>query len=185
MNSLAIANHVIGLIAEKGTVVERKNIFDVLNDIKGAKILNVVSVTQPDLTGGKKNPFNNRILRLSSQNVQINYDYENAVNNIRAKNGEAKDFEASSSWYHVVVDEQGRLTPWARHNKTDELYLRYRLLNSNKSIIIDSESGDEISFDVIAPYMRKSSSTTGVEARTMKLDNVKAVVLGGVTYVTV
>lgn len=184
MNALAVAEKVLAIIAEKENPVKRANIFEVLDGIKGAKIVNIVSVTEPTLSGGKSNRFYNRVLRVANANVQINYDYENATNNVLAKQGEVPNFEAGSTWYSVVTDEKGRLTPWARHKKTDELYLRYRLLRNNSSCFIDKTSGQEIAQDVIEQYMRKPSQPL-VAARTMALNNVKAVVVGGVTYVTV
>jgi len=185
MNSLAIADKILGIIADKNKVVERASIFDVLDNIRGAKILSVVAATVPEVTGGQSSRFYNRVMRLSNPTIQINYDYENAVNKQLDKNGQEQDFVGGSTWYTVDTDEKGRLTPWARHKKTNELYLRYRLIQNNKSMYIDPISGKEIPFIDIEPYLRSNKSKTGVEVRVMKLENVKAIALDNKIFVTV
>lgn len=57
----------------------------VLTERIGAAFVNLVTETEPDMTGGKKCPLLGRIKKVSRFNGQINWKYDNAVNNQRGR----------------------------------------------------------------------------------------------------
>lgn len=185
----AIANKILGIVGQKGKVVKASSLFEVLDGIKGAKFLSLVTVTEPDLTGGKSGPFYDKVVRIANPTGQINFSYENAVNNSREREGKDADFTSGETWYTVVTDPEGRITPWARHKKTDELYLRYRQLQTGASYYLDKFSGLEIPVAELEPFMKKRSGgrqelENEVKPRVIKLENVKSVVIDGTVFVT-
>lgn len=98
----------------------------ILSERVGACFVNLVSETEPSLTGGKSCPIKGRVKKISRFNGQVNWNYENAVNNRRAKESKPLDavgnvelFEAEArAWgqrLHAELATGNRLLPFVYH----------------------------------------------------------------------
>lgn len=66
-----------------------------LFNARGAKPVTIVTRTEPALTGGKKCPLAG-LVKVSTVNGMINFNYENAVNRQRSREGNDETFESAS-----------------------------------------------------------------------------------------
>lgn len=98
----------------------------VLTEKVGAAFVHLVTETEPSLTGGKSCPLKDRLKKISQFNGQINWNYENAVNNRRAKEaqplnttGEVETFVSEArAWgqrLHAETVKGNRLLPFVYH----------------------------------------------------------------------
>jgi hypothetical protein len=63
--------------------------------VKGAKPVTIITRTEPTLTGGKKCPLAG-LVKISTVNGMINFNYENAVNRQRSREGNSEVFESAA-----------------------------------------------------------------------------------------
>ncbi len=98
----------------------------VLTERVGAAFVNLVTETEPDMTGGKSCPLKNRIVKRSRFNGQINWKYDNAVNNQRGREeqpldaaGNVETFVAEARRWgqrlHAEMTNGSRLLPFVAH----------------------------------------------------------------------
>lgn len=167
--------------------VRMGDLVDDLKDIRGAKFASLVLATEPKLkkTG---NPYRG-VTAISQVNVQLNYDYENAVNNQRTREGNNADFESGSTWYVPLLREDGTYTPFGQHKDNGDLYVRARLLQNIGETEYYDEEGNQIPIESLQPFMpvKKPSDRHGTEkeihARTYKLSSVQAVTVDHTLYI--
>jgi hypothetical protein len=170
----------------EGKVLEFQSLVETLSGVVGAKFISLTTVTTPKL---KVSCPYDEVVKVAESNVQINYDYVNAVERTLTREGkDLDDYKPGTTWYDTVVDQKGRLTPWARHKKTGEIYLRARLIKQLSSKYFD-QNGTQISEEKLKPYLpagRKASSQgtdNQVMAVTYRIDSVRSLRLDGVNYV--
>ena len=180
---------VIAAAIGKGKPVSHKELVSVLTDMsgKGAKFVGLTTVTDPKLL--KSSPFHG-VKKVSEVTVQVNYDYVNAVENqLTKENKDLDDYKQGTSWYDVVTDNKGKLTPFAKHKTNGDLYLRCRHISTTSSKYFD-DNGNEIAEESLKPYLPKKSNAsnqgtdTAIRAVTYKLDGIVAVRVDGNNYVT-
>jgi len=180
---------VIAAALGKGKPVSHVQLMDILTDMsgKGSKFVGLTTVTEPKLL--KSCPYNG-VRKVSEVTVQVNYDYVNAVENqLRKEDKDLDDYKQGTSWYDVVTFQNGKLTPFAKHKTSGDLYLRCRHMSTTSSKYFD-DNGNEVSEQQLAPYLPKKSKATNqgtdtaVRAVTYKLDGIVAVRVDGNNYVT-
>lgn len=157
---------------------------------KGAKFAQLYVETVPDLP--KKSVYNGRVTKKQSHNIQLNFSYVNAVNNMRLKEDKEADFVASPIKWGVRIPG----TPLIMHKKKNasetEAYLMTRVLKSNSSeYYLDGKFVDSVPvLDAIRNDMSKSydnkkhQGTDGeVIIRTFKFSSIKGITIDGETKV--
>lgn len=131
------------------------------------------------------NPYIGRVVKIQSIVANLGAEYEKAVNNRRAKEGEEKDFisGALTGRHHV----EGFKNLLQSDTNAEQYYLQFTAYRSDvvkKSVYLDTITGKEISFDEIKPFLPKKSpnKSQGVENPILsfspKLESVVALKCG-------
>ncbi|NOJ99736.1 hypothetical protein HMI51_43575, partial [Corallococcus coralloides] len=88
--------------------------------------MTIVAETEPDLVGGKSCPLHGRVKKISRVNGQINWVYENAVNNQRGREnqpldatGNIESFIAEARRWGSRLHVDNRLLPFVAHKKAE------------------------------------------------------------------
>lgn len=174
------------LIAKQTIVpMDRKQLESHLLDIKGAKLVGLISTTEPRMrkTG---NPYVGTV-KVADRRVLLNFNYDDAI--LRRLISEGKDpdtFVGGSSW-HVPMTLDGRLTPLAMHkNDANKHYLRCEDRGLNESFYV-SPTGDVVNPNDLQPFIQTSGYNNQGLDRELKflcfdMNNVIAVTDNKVTY---
>ena len=165
-------------------------LYDLLKEVKGCQFAHVVLKTK---VGVPKKLGLGVVEKVFDGNVQLNYSYENAVNNRLEKKGLQSDFDALSlpwgDWEipNKIVSYKG------------EQYMRYYLVkcsDDNKKpkvrFLVNGRDATDSEIDTIKPYVNKSYSKrqaakglteNQVSARVVEFCNVVEVSVGGKKYI--
>ena len=142
---------------------------------KGANIITVQMATVPRMqkTG---NPYFDKVRKYAIANVQIQADYENAVNAQRRKEGKADDFKAQP---RVWGERIGNTCLIAHKGRK---YMAFRALRCLKSTLRDTRGRFlcDTAIEHIKTFMYVSKSKTQkvdteIVWRTVALDNVRRI----------
>lgn len=170
-----------------------KNLVSMIEGVKGCKFANITFVSDsgiPQYVLGKGFKVSN----ITRTDCQLNYSYENAVNNRLAKQGDEKNFTAQSlpygSW---VVGQENKLI-----EHKGNLYLRYYdVKNADRATmwLVNGRKANAEEFDKIMDYLKKkkekSDSNTQtnvglvenqVKPKNVKLCNILKLVVNGVVW---
>ena len=97
-----------------------KKVFEIISSVKGCQFANITYISEggiPQKVIGKGNV----VTKIVKTNCQINFSYENAVNNRLSKIGEEKSFVAQSlPWGNWIEGQENKLI-----EHKGNLYLRY------------------------------------------------------------
>lgn len=163
---------------------------DLLIDVKGCQFAHIVLKTKVRLP--KKLGFGD-VEKVFVGKVQLNYSYENAVNNRLKKKGLKDDFDALS-------------LPWGEWEIPNKIvsyhgkqYMRYYLVNCvddtkkpKVKFLVNGRDATDSEIEVIKPYANKSYSNrqaakglteNQVYARVVEFCNVLEVSVGGKKYI--
>lgn len=175
------------MIGESQRPVKNTNILDFIKDVsgKGNRFIGLITETRPKVrkTG---NPHPD-VIKLTDASYDMNIDYENKVANARERAGLDREYEKGTSYFEVLRDEQGRLTPLAKHKTKDQYYF-YAARRPGGTSRYFSEDGQELDFETqVKPFMPEStgSSRQGLEfedqvkPRTIGFDSIKAIKFSG------
>lgn len=172
-------------------LVDTKELFTKLFNQNGATFVGLLTEVIPPMrkTG---NPYLNKVTKRQFHNVQIGFNYTNAINNRRDKEGEEKDFVASPRKWGRRING----TPIVEHVKSGEYgvnyYLETRVLNSQKPdyYLNGVKLNNEVVLNDVLSFMSKKHSNAehqGVEneviVRDFRLDSIIAVTLNKETYI--
>ena len=149
-----------------------------LAQVRGATFATLITETVPKL----KKTGNNlgHVRKVSRVNVCLGFQYDNAVNRQRTREGADNDFEAAPRQWGVKV------TPMIVEHK-GRFYLETKVENSLGTQYID-EDGKEIPFAIVEPFLpsRSKSNRQKTEkeilVRDYALDSIKTIAFGGETY---
>lgn len=153
----------------------REALVEKLNARGGCCPVGLLTATEPRVR--KTNNPHPVVIRVTRRNAFIGGSYENIVNNAQERRGEARDFEAES-------------LPWGEHagrfmiTHKGETYLAYYPVatgckGEDKWLTPD---GVELDFSTVEPFLPKSDPpASGVAWRTVKLSNIKEIILDGET----
>jgi hypothetical protein len=149
--------------------------------IKGATFATIVTNTDARVKAAC--PFGRNVRKVSRVNVCLGFQYENAVNRQREREGDEPDFKAEPrAW-----GERIKGTFLVRHD-SGKLYLETKVERSLGCEYRDA-AGNLIPADAIAPYLpnRSGSGRQEVEkpvlVRDYALDSIRAVSLKGEDFV--
>lgn len=157
---------------------------------KGAKFAQLY--TEVDVPLPKSSKYHGRVKKKQEHNVQLNFNYANAVNNQLMMEGLDPTFKpAIPSWGQRIPG-----TPLISHCKkgTDitSFYLMTRVLRSSQAgyfldgrPVLDIPVLDAIRGDMKAVYSNKKHQGIEKEViiRTFKLDSIRAITMDGETLV--
>lgn len=161
--------------------ITKDNLRSLLSDIRGATFATLVTSTEPKLrkTGNTLGP----VRKVSRVNVCLGFQYENAVNRQRCREGSEPDFESEPRQW-------GRkISPMFVEHK-GKLYLETKVERSLDHRYIDA-NGAEIPEEAVAPFLPKRSPSTTQETekeilvRDYALDSILSVAFGGEEFVVV
>ena len=79
--------------AQKTVVLTKQAIVDLLKESKGAKIVTLITQTEPKMRK-TDNPYIGKVIKVSRVNGMIGWNYSNSVNNQREREGMEADFQA-------------------------------------------------------------------------------------------
>lgn len=160
-------------------------LYDFLNNIKGCKFAHVVLLTNVRIP--KKLGLGEVTKRFEGE-IQLNYSYENAVNNRLEKQGDERSFSSMPLQWGV----------WELDNKVilhkGERYMRYYLLKGNKAKVeyfVDGRVANENEIEIIKSYVNKSYSNrqakdglieNQVMPKAVKFTNILELCVGGERY---
>lgn len=112
------------------------------------------------------NPYLGRVVKVQSIVANLGAEYEKAVNNRRAKEGEEKDFVSGVLTGRHHVDGFKNLLQSDKN--ADQYYLQFIAYRSDvvkKSVYLDTITGKEIAYDDLKPFFPKKTPNVsqGVE----------------------
>ena len=152
-----------------------------LETVKGATFATLVTETDPKLkkTG---NPFG-EVRKVSRVNVTLGFQYENAVNRQREREGSEPDFEAAPRQW-------GRkISPMFVEHK-GELYLETKVERSIETKYLDSLDR-EIPAEALKPFLPSRSESSRQETekeiivRDYKLASIASLTVRGESYIVI
>ena len=163
----------------KSIVIKPETLVDLIKGTKGATFITFKAETKVKLN--KSNPYFDRVTKQSEVNAQLNFNYENAVNNRRANEGKERDFQTKGlKWggkahNNSVVENNGKL------------YLQVRVLKSLESIYqVDGKNISKDEATKIIPERKSYAAGQGVESevivRTYGIASIKEVTMNGIKY---
>lgn len=148
-----------------------------IENLKGCKIATITYTSIVKLP--KKYGITGVVEKVVTKQVQLNYSYENAVNNRLAKQGTQADFQAQSlPWGAWVVGQENKLI----EHKGD-LYLRMYSVNtttkSQTTYFVNNQVASDEQQKVIALYEQSKNqqvgtqSAVGLQANQVRPMNIK------------
>lgn len=158
--------------------ISKENLVKLLKSCKGSTFVTIQTVTKPTFSGGMSCPFVGAI-KISRVNGCIGFNYENSVNNQRAREGSEKDFEAKPrTWGHRIPG-----TPLVKHKGS--YYLEMKVEKSESPVYILGtyllDNND------IKPWIPKQTSRQEVEKpvilRDYKIDSIQKIVINKQEYI--
>lgn len=147
----------------------------------GAIILTFTSTTEPKL---KKTWTGPKVYKQSTVNGIVNYNYQDAVNRQRVREGLSADFVSEPRTWGERVSG----TPFILHN--GQVYFTVKIQSTKQPVYVDAE-GNTILVDELRPhfYAKSNSSRQGVEdevvTRDYALGNITSLTLNGIHYILV
>jgi hypothetical protein len=172
------------------TQVTEKEFIQIVGAKAGSKILAITYRTPVVLRkkiAGKNQSIT--ILKIDRSNVSINFDYEAGVYRRLEKEGKPADsFTPGKSWHVAVLDEQGRITPFAQHPETGKIYFRCQHIQKLGSPAYFAANDQPVDSDTVVPFLapKRPHANQGLDAplqfRTIKFENILAVEFAGESY---
>jgi hypothetical protein len=132
-----------------------------LAQTKGATNISLVTVTMPDFVINQtvECPFDYELLKISYISCMINFNYANAVNNQREREGKEADFVPQKPKWGSDLDD----TPFRSHilAKTGEhkLYLKVRITKSIDYIYYQPSKKKIFENRIVELFLRKKNSS--------------------------
>ncbi len=153
---------------------------DLLASVKGATFATLITETDARLrkTG---NPYG-QIRKVSRVNVCLGFQYANAVNRQRTREGSEADFVAKPRQW----GERLPGTMLVKHE--DKLYLETKVEKSLGYAFFDA-AGNELTAEQVQPFLPSRSTADRQETakeiivRDYSLDSIRSLAMGGETYV--
>jgi len=168
------------------TVISQKQLIDMLSETKGATIITIVAKTEPKMkkTG---NPYYDKVRKISRVNGIVNFHYDEGVKRRLEKEGKnISDFRQGESWHEPVIMND-KLTPFCRHKKNGNMYLRFMELKRIGTQYQDI-AGNVIDENKIKPFLYERTSyenqglDTPLKFLVYGLDSIMYIMIDGNTY---
>jgi hypothetical protein len=156
---------------------------------KGAKFAQIYTSVDPIESKGSE--YAGRVQKKQNHNVQLNFSYQNAVNNQRIAEGLDHDFIAQAPKWGTRIPGTPLISHIKKGSDITSFYLMTRVLRSSPASyyldgnqILDAPLLDEVLGHTKATYSNKSQGTEKeICIRTFKLDSIRAITLDSETLV--
>jgi hypothetical protein len=156
-----------------------------IENVNGSSIISIDTTTIPTLAGGKSNPDQGRIAKVSTgHNVMVFQNrnsnaYQNMINKRLIAEGKNPEFEVGPRQWGTRIKN----TPFVEHK--GEMYLEVIFLRSGK--VSYTRDGDVCDMNTIHGLKEDSVSEQGgldnkVIIRTFKFSSINAVTINGQKY---
>jgi hypothetical protein len=157
---------------------------------KGASFAQLYTEVEPDLP--KSSEFYGRVKKKQNHNVQLNFNYSNAVNNQLMMEGSEPTFAAQAPKWGTRIPGTPLISHVKKGSDITSFYLMTRVLRSSPAdYFLDGVFVDSIPMlaaimgDMPARY--SNAKHQGIEKeviiRTFKLDSIRAITMDGETLV--
>lgn len=158
-----------------------------IKSIKGCQFINLIALTDADMYL-RNNPYKGRVQKHITATLQVNYDYEKAVNNRLQREGNEPAFEAYSlPWGHWL---EGMVNKVLEHK--GKHYLRTYLMRNNPHLevvyLLDGKPVSENEYNLIKEFLKPSSTSNRqtqhglddelqVKPRTFSFESIKEITI--------
>lgn len=156
---------------------------DMVLERAGAQIVTITTATEPKLK--RTNPFG-VITKTSVVNGVINFNYQNAVNRQRGREGNDEQFTSAPRQWGQRIEG----TPFVEHNGQHYLTIKVEKTSAPPSYV--DAMGQTVNHEDLMPHFYASSRGSGrqmvadeVITRDYKLANVTAIKMRGKTYMII
>ncbi len=160
--------------------VNRDQLIKILMGITGSTFATITAETEAKMNK-TNNPYYGEVTKVTEATVNINFNYQNAVNNARAKEDKEADFVAQPrKWGQHVPG-----TPLILHNGAYYLEARF-LKNTSTTYYHKNVECDKSLFESFMPTVKESKTQdleNQVIMRDFKIENIKSVVVNKVKYI--
>lgn len=162
--------------------VTQTELTEILKEVNHAMPATFIASTNVDMPK-TNNEYYDRITKLQKSNVFIKFDYANAVNKQRIKEGKEADFVPKARKWGVHVGN----SPLIEHK--GEYYLEARYLHNEPKVEYLLDGKTPIEKDMFIQYLKedKVSTTQDLEKeivmRTIKMVNIREITISGTRYV--
>jgi hypothetical protein len=175
--------------------MNRQEFIKKINDLKGAHFVTIFYETQvkmnkfareKDKNGNKiPNPYFEKIMKRAKVNGQINFNYENAVNNRREKEGTDRDFQSKGlNWKNATKEHNKSII-----EKDGKFYLQFRIIKVLDSEYFEKGTNKKIDKSQLKDYLPPSnnSGSQGVDEAikiiNINIDNIKKFTLDKTSHI--
>jgi len=166
----------------------KATIYDTFIGIIGAKIMNIEILTDARLKK-TNNPFAMPVMKFNNINGMVNFHYDNNVKAQLEREGKSiESFNQGESWHEAVLDDEGRLTPFCKHKRTGEYYLRFRRLTTIGEPFYVDNQGNTLTKEQIQDFIpvKNSYGNQGTEKKieimVIKFENILSVTIDSVKH---
>ena len=165
-------------------------LYNILSNLKGCQFASIITLTEVKIP--KKWGIVGVVTKRYEGEVQLNYTYENAVNNRLEKQGDERTFEAAplqwGEWeiFNKIITHKGaRYLRYYGCNTTKKPKVEY-FINGRSATAEESEIIKAYEVSKRKPSARQSAeglNTNQVVARVVAFENVQYLKVGGQTYI--
>ncbi len=158
----------------------------ILMAIKGHKFLTITTETEPKMRK-TNNPYYGFIIKRSTANVSMNFEYSNVVNNRREKEGNEEKFTPKPRKWGERIDG----TCFVMHNGAMYMEVHYKSAPSNVEYF-DTRDNSVVPKDMLTQYLQEPNTTAVAESqglenavilRDIKIGNIKECKVNGEHYI--
>lgn len=158
----------------------------ILMAVKGHKFITITTETEPKMRK-TNNPFHGHIIKRSTANVSMNFEYANVVNNRREKEGNEEKFVPKPRKWGERIDG----TCFVMHNGAMYMEVHYKSAPSATEYI-DTRDNSNVSKDLLAPYLQEPNTSAVAEGqglenavilRDIKIGNIRECKMNGEHYI--
>lgn len=136
------------------------------------------------------NPYNGESVRkVSKYNVQLNFNYTNAVNNQLEREGKEANFEAQENWHTKKYDSFNGCVAMKMEGNQRQEYLFFRKLDVQRiGFMMNDKVATPEQSEIIKVFLPAKSAPKNqgtdkpIEVQTVKLQNIKLLSLEGEFY---
>lgn len=148
----------------KSEKITRSDFAKLVNETNGATFVTFISKTKPIRRKGSD--LFDRVEKISRVNGQLNFDYEEAVNNKREKEGSTRDFQSSSRKWGTKLPNKSIV------ENNGKMYLHVRILKSleEPTYLLDGKQVDKTIVESELPKKTSSATKQGVSQEVVVRD---------------
>mgnify|MGYP000154895923 CR=1 FL=1 len=181
-------------------IITVRKLAEMLTNFSGASMVSIVTATAPKMNKRHRetkevNPFlGKEVLRTAHRHGMLGASYEQAVINRRENEDHPRpeSFTADKLWNGAGEHVEGSKT-LVRHKETGKLYMVF-YPSARPSVKADAWTvdGEEVAGETLVPFLppvaegsKRQETSERVAWRTIALENVRQLVVGGETYTVV